>query len=304
MASTLTAEQHKLRGNDFFKVKDLDHAIQEYSTAIVKDPKVAVYYQNRANCYLKLEKYSNVISDCERVVELDKKSAYELALEQRSAFTKEIVAIISEAKKQRWIEKERRIIAQVSDSYRYLSGLIEQDIQRQVGALDRNSTDFQDGLADLRAEREDRLRQLETMTQRAGMADENARPYIESKSNRDNNRNGVFSPEASPEFTRATQNTNGQDEPYKKPILAPTAPREVPDYLLDKITFELMHDPVLSIKSGISYERTTLLEHFSYGRMFDPVAQVPMTERDILPNRALKEACEEFLSKNGWAVDY
>ncbi|KAK3831027.1 MAG: hypothetical protein J3R72DRAFT_455356 [Linnemannia gamsii] len=330
MASTLTAEQHKLRGNDFFKVKDLDQAIQEYSTAIVKDPKVAVYYQNRANCYLKLEKYSNVISDCERVVELDKKSvkgyyfmgkaqlelgqpseaysflkkSYELALEQRSAFTKEIVAIISEAKKQRWIEKERRIIAQVSDSYRYLSGLIEQDIQRQVDALDRNSTDFQDGLADLRAEREERLRQLETMTQRAGIADENARPYIESKNNRDNNRNGVFSPEASPEFTRATQNTNGQDEPYKKPILAPTAPREVPDYLLDKITFELMHDPVLSIKSGISYERTTLLEHFSYGRMFDPVAQVPMTERDILPNRALKEACEEFLSKNGWAVDY
>ncbi|KAG0272170.1 STIP1 y and U box-containing protein 1 [Linnemannia exigua] len=330
MASTMTAEQHKLRGNDFFKVKDLDQAIHEYSTAIVKDPKVAVYYQNRANCYLKLEKYSNVISDCERVVELDKKSvkgyyfmgkaqlelgqpseaysllkkSYELALEQRSAFTKEIVAIISEAKKQRWIEKERRTIAQVSDTYRYLSGLIEQDIQRQVEALDRNSMDYQDALADLRAEREEKLRQLETMTQRAGIADENVRPYVENRNNGNNNRNGVISPEASPELTRATQNTNGQEEPYKKPILVPPAPREVPDFLLDKITFELMHDPVLSIKSGISYERSTLLEHFSYGRMFDPVAQVPMTERDVLPNRALKEACEDFLAKNGWAVDY
>ncbi|KAF9132886.1 STIP1 y and U box-containing protein 1 [Mortierella sp. 14UC] len=335
MASTLTAEQHKLRGNEFFKLKDLDQAILEYSTAIVKDPKVAVYYQNRANCYLKLEKYVNVISDCERVVELDKKSvkghyfmgkaqlelgqpseaysslkkSYELALEQRAAFTKEIVAVISEAKKQRWIEQERRRIAQVSDTYRYLSELIEQDVQRQVDALDKNSADYQDCWADLRAQREERLKQLEAITHKAGIPDENVRPYIESRKASENNRNGIITPEASPELARVTQpgTGNGQqqeEEPYKKPILAPAAPREVPDHLLDKITFELMHDPVISIKSGISYERNTLLEHFSYGRMFDPVAQMPMTERDLLPNRALKEACEEFLAKNGWAVDY
>lgn len=326
MASTLTAEQHKLRGNEFFKVKDLDQAIHEYSIAIVKDPKVAVYYQNRANCYLKQEKYANVVSDCERVVELDKKSvkgyyfmgkaqlelgepseaysvlkkSYELALEQRSAFTKDIVAIIAEAKKQRWIEQERRRIAQVSDTYRYLSGLIDQDIQRQIDDLDRISPDYRDYLAGLRAEREDRLKQLEAMTQRAGLPDDNARSYIVNKKSKYNNgnggNNGFISPEASP--------NPKEQEPYKKPIEVPSAPREVPDYLLDKITFELMHDPVISTKSGISYERSTLLEHFSYGRMFDPVAQVPLTERDILPNRALKEACEEFLSKNGWAVDY
>ncbi|KAF9983191.1 hypothetical protein BGZ65_002078 [Modicella reniformis] len=80
---------------------------------------------------------------------------------------------------------------------------------------------------------------------------------------------------------------------------------EVPDYLLDKITFSIMRDPVISIKSGISYERKTLLEHFSYGRMFDPVcgAQMPLTKDDIIPNRALKEACDDFLAKNKWAED-
>ncbi|KAF9542554.1 STIP1 y and U box-containing protein 1 [Mortierella hygrophila] len=323
----MTAEQHKLRGNEFFKAKDLDQAIHEYSTAIVKDPKVAVYYQNRANCYLKLEKYTSVVSDCERVVELDKKSvkgyyfmgkahlelgqpseaysllkkSYELALEQRSAFTKDIVAIIAEAKKQRWIEQERRRISQVSETYRYLSGLIEQDIQRQVDALDRGSFDYQDYLTDLRSDKEERLKELEAMTQRAGIPDDYVRPYIERKKSTTNNNNGVISPEASPDPSSAM---DINQEPYKKPILAPAAPREVPDHLLDKITFELMHDPVISMKSGISYERNTLLEHFSYGRMFDPVAQVPMTERDIIPNRALKEACEDFLTKNGWAVDY
>ncbi|KAG9072166.1 STIP1 y and U box-containing protein 1 [Linnemannia hyalina] len=327
MASTMTAEQHKLRGNEFFKVKDLDQAIHEYSTAIVKDPKVAVYYQNRANCYLKLEKYTNVVSDCERVVELDKKSvkgyyfmgkaqlelgqpseaysllkkSYELALEQRSAFTKDIVAIIAEAKKQRWIEQERRRIAQVSETYRYLSGLIEQDIQRQVDALDRDSFDYQNYLTDLRSDKEERLKELEAMSQRAGIPDDYVRPYIEHKKSTTNSNNGVISPEASPDPISAM---DINQEPYKKPILVPAAPREVPDHLLDKITFELMHDPVISIKSGISYERNTLLQHFSYGRMFDPVAQVPMTERDIIPNRALKEACEDYLTKNGWAVDY
>ncbi|KAF9933746.1 STIP1 y and U box-containing protein 1 [Linnemannia zychae] len=326
MASALTAEQHKLRGNEFFKAKELDQAIQEYSTAIVKDPKVAVYYQNRANCYLKLEKYTNVVSDCERVVELDKKSvkgyyfmgkaqlelgqpseayallkkAYDLALEQRSTFTKDIVGIISEAKKQRWIEQERKRIVQVSDTYRYLSGLIEQDIQRQIDALDINSSDYQDCVADLRAEKEDRLKQLEALTQRAGIPDENAQPYIENKKNN----NGIISPALSPELGRTTQGGDNNEESFKKSAQAPSAPREVPDYLLDKITFELMHDPVISTKSGISYERNTLMEHFRYGRMFDPVAQVPLTEYDIVPNRALKEACEDYLSKNGWAVDY
>lgn len=227
--------------------------------------------------------------------------AYELALEQRSAFTKDIVAIIAEAKKQRWIEQERRRIAQVSDTYRYLSGLIEQDIQRQVDAIDKTSSEYQDYLTDLRAEKEERLKQLEAITQRAGIPDDNVRPYIERKGSNINKTNGVISPEATPEPARAMYMDH---EPYKKPILAPTAPREVPDYMLDKITFEIMHDPVISIKSGISYERSTLLEHFSYGRMFDPVAQVPLTERDVVPNRALKETCEDFLSKNGWAVDY
>ena len=36
MASNLSAEQHKLKGNSLFKEKAYDDAIQEYSTAIVR----------------------------------------------------------------------------------------------------------------------------------------------------------------------------------------------------------------------------------------------------------------------------
>ncbi|KAF9938821.1 STIP1 y and U box-containing protein 1 [Mortierella alpina] len=323
MASNLTAEQHKLKGNDFFKTKSFDDAIHEYSTAIVKDPKVATYYCNRANCYLKLGRYSSVVSDCERVVELDPKSvkgyyfmgkaqlelsqpfeaysvlkrAYELALEQRSSFTKDIVMIISEAKKRKWIEEERRRLSQVSETFRYLSGLVEQDIQGQIDALDQKSGDYQDCLQDLQSDREVRLRQLDSIMRRAGTADEYARPYLRSMQQQQ--RPGALSPEASSYLS-----TESGEKLDSAELQQPLAPREVPEYMLDKITFEFMHDPVISAKSGITYERNTLLEHFSYGRMFDPVAQVPLTERDLIPNRALKEACDDFLSKNGWAVDY
>ncbi|KAF9960515.1 STIP1 y and U box-containing protein 1 [Mortierella alpina] len=325
MATNLTAEQHKLKGNEFFKTKSFDDAIQEYSTAIVKDPKVATYYCNRANCYLKLGRYSSVVSDCERVVELDPKSvkgyyfmgkaqlelsqpfeaysvlkrAYELALEQRSGFTKDIVMIISEAKKQKWIEDERRRLSQVSETFRYLSGLVEQDIQGQIDALDRNSGDYQECLVDLQSDREFRLRQLDSIMQRAGTVDEYARPYLRSLQQQ-----GDLLSEASPDLSTVSSEKLDSAEQQKQQQQQPLAPREVPDYMLDKITFEFMHDPVISTKSGITYERNTLLEHFSYGRMFDPVAQVPLTERDLIPNRALKEACDDFLSKNGWAVDY
>lgn len=36
MASTLTADEHKLKGNEYFKAQEYEDAIQEYSKAIVR----------------------------------------------------------------------------------------------------------------------------------------------------------------------------------------------------------------------------------------------------------------------------
>jgi len=203
--------------------------------------------------------------------------------------------ILAEAKKQKWVEDERLRLSGVSETYRYLSDLVKQDIQRQMDALDKDTSDYEDDAANLRSEKEYRLQQLETLLQRAGTPDEYVKPYIQQK---DPPPEPSLKPKSEAEAPQVEQS---QTEIQTK---IPFHVREVPDHFLDKITFEFMHDPVISAKSGISYERCTLLEHFSYGRMFDPVSQAPMTERDIVPNRALKEACDDFLSKNGWAVDY
>ncbi|KAF3482940.1 U-box domain-containing protein [Arthroderma uncinatum] len=78
--------------------------------------------------------------------------------------------------------------------------------------------------------------------------------------------------------------------------------RNMPEHLIDNITFEVMHDPVVT-PSGHSFERTSILKHIQQSES-DPITRVPMTASDLRPNYALKAACEDFLEKNGWAVDW
>lgn len=79
--------------------------------------------------------------------------------------------------------------------------------------------------------------------------------------------------------------------------------REVPDYLVDGITFEIMHDPVVT-NNGRSYERATLIEHLKRSPT-DPLTREPLRIAELRPNLALKEACEEFMeANNGWVYDW
>lgn len=63
-----------------------------------------------------------------------------------------------------------------------------------------------------------------------------------------------------------------------------------------------MHDPVIT-KTGNSYDRTTVMEHLRRSDT-DPLTREPLRMQDLRPNLALKQACEDFLSENGWAVDW
>ncbi|KAL9115278.1 MAG: hypothetical protein Q9187_007344 [Circinaria calcarea] len=78
--------------------------------------------------------------------------------------------------------------------------------------------------------------------------------------------------------------------------------REVPDYLIDNISFAIMHDPVVT-KNGQSYDRSTILEHLRRSET-DPLTREPLKPEELRPNLALKQACTEFLEENGWAVDW
>lgn len=70
--------------------------------------------------------------------------------------------------------------------------------------------------------------------------------------------------------------------------------REVPDWLIDPISFNIFYDPVMS-KSGQSFERSVLLEHLK-NHSFDPFTRENLTEADLRPNLGLKAACEVSFS--------
>ncbi|KAI1420960.1 U-box domain-containing protein [Xylaria sp. FL1777] len=78
--------------------------------------------------------------------------------------------------------------------------------------------------------------------------------------------------------------------------------REVPDWAIDDISFDIMVDPVMT-KTGKSYERASIMEALRR-QPIDPITREPLYPAELRPNLGLKQACEEFLEQNGWAVDW
>ncbi|XP_041379541.1 E3 ubiquitin-protein ligase CHIP-like [Gigantopelta aegis] len=79
--------------------------------------------------------------------------------------------------------------------------------------------------------------------------------------------------------------------------------REVPDYLCGKISFELMRDPCIT-PNGITYDRKDIEEHLNRVGHFDPVTRTKLTTDQLIPNLAMKEVVDMFLSENEWVEDY
>ncbi|XP_019869580.1 mitochondrial import receptor subunit TOM70 [Aethina tumida] len=81
------ANRFKTEGNEMFKRGKYDEAINLYNKAIESIPEeyktdLATFYQNRAAAYEQLKKWSAVIADCSKAIELNNK--YEKALFRRA----------------------------------------------------------------------------------------------------------------------------------------------------------------------------------------------------------------------------
>lgn len=100
----------------------------------------------------------------------------------------------------------------------------------------------------------------------------------------------------------AERNIQNTREAFRAASKGEIAERVVPDYLVDGISFEIMHDPVIT-PSGTSFDRVGIVKYVEQSGT-DPLTRVNMSLKDLRPNYALKAACEEFLDKNGWAVDW
>eukprot|EP01017_Pseudomicrothorax_dubius_P029229 TRINITY_DN3532_c0_g1_i3.p2 TRINITY_DN3532_c0_g1~~TRINITY_DN3532_c0_g1_i3.p2 ORF type:complete len:151 (+),score=36.70 TRINITY_DN3532_c0_g1_i3:793-1245(+) len=71
---------------------------------------------------------------------------------------------------------------------------------------------------------------------------------------------------------------------------------EIPDYLLCKITFDLMERPAIN-QSGVTYEREILAKHYGANGEFDPITREKVDGNVMIPNYSIKAATNDFLER-------
>ena len=67
----------------------------------------------------------------------------------------------------------------------------------------------------------------------------------------------------------------------------------VPEHFTCPITLDVMNDPVIATKSGVTYDRTALLQSLEI-KPECPSTRLPMTSDDLIPNLALKSMIEAW----------
>ncbi|XP_048407805.1 E3 ubiquitin-protein ligase CHIP isoform X1 [Stegostoma tigrinum] len=282
---SLTAQELKEQGNRLFLSRKYQEAAASYSKAINRNPSVAVYYTNRALCYVKMQQFDKAVADCKHALELDSQSvkahfflgqcqlemenydeaignlqrAYNLAKEQRLNFGDDIPSALRMAKKKRWNSIEDKRIQQENDLHDYLTKLILSEKEREVEQCKRKH--YEENMDDSRTRME--IAKIEA-------------------------RHDKYMNEMDDLFSQV-------DEKRKK--------RDIPDYLCGKISFELMREPCIT-PSGITYDRKDIEEHLQRVGHFDPVTRSPLTQEQLIPNLAMKEVIDAFISENGWVEEY
>ncbi|KAK9461125.1 uncharacterized protein V1516DRAFT_675080 [Lipomyces oligophaga] len=283
------AEVHKVNGNDLFKRGDFHGAVVEYTKAIAKDASSPVYFNNRALCRIKLEDYDNALDDADRAVQLCKNN--EGLLMKADFYRAQSLLGLGRPKEALRAAEEGYEIAirTVSPSARNMCDFIlrakkaiwERDQRRRLA---EKSNFFQDMQNLIYQDFDAKVRQL-----------------------RNHSDNGELDPDGISALSDQIDSLRFERDDRFRNLqtvfahLDDEKDRQVPGHMIDPITFEIFYDPVIT-KNGCSFERSSLLE-FLKRNPVDPMTREPLSVADLRPNLALKEACSEFISENGWAAD-
>ncbi|KGO76986.1 Tetratricopeptide-like helical [Penicillium italicum] len=286
------AQELKAKGNELFKAGDYSGAEEFYSQAIQKNPKDATFFTNRAITRIKLAKWADVEHDARAAIEIyglknpvalkshyylaqallglqrpqeahDVASdAYQQSLAAKNAQTENLSRTVLRAKQQIWAARETSRVRELNETLGSVEALVEADVTRAL------------------AELQGRLERGEIGEIGFGEDQKALREDAETK--------GMF-------FDSVFDEVGSLVDVWICCYV-------VPDYLIDGITFEIMHDPVIT-PSGVSFDRLGITKYVEKSGV-DPLTRAPISVHDLRNNYALKAACEEFLANNGWAVDW
>lgn len=275
------AQEIKARGNKCFQAEDYSGAVALYTSAISYDSSNPALYTNRAMAYLKLSSFESVIKDSEKAIDLqpnNMKAYFQLA-QARIALHHEKEALESAKKAYELCMEEVAKDGTGAKSLPAITELLHRCRKEEWESRERERVRNDEGLLgelvrDLEEKRDRAINQL-VATNAGEKAMEETNQEYEGKIE------------------------NLRDVFHRAGV---AKRRKVPDWCIDDITFAVMSDPVVT-KTGQSYDRSSIMEHLKRSPT-DPLTRAPLYISDLRPNLALREACEEFLNENGWAVDW
>ena len=272
----------KDQGNKYFNANKYDSAIESYSKALALNPNVPTYYTNRALCYMKSNRWAQAVQDSKA------------ALERDSGLVKGHFYLGSSLLE---LEKLDEAIKHLQTAFELAkkdpSSYYDDTISSKLRMARKKKFNIQE---------EKRVQEeidLQSYLNRLILEDKNrkANKLREENDNYDEISGQIASIEE--DSDRAVADLNSMfskvDDRRQK--------RDVPDYLCGKISFEILKDPVIT-PSGITYDRKDIVEHLERVGHFDPVTRTKLTQDMLVPNYAMKEVVDDFVSKNEWSLYY
>eukprot|EP00164_Ancoracysta_twista_P000199 GFYU01000290.1.p1 GENE.GFYU01000290.1~~GFYU01000290.1.p1 ORF type:complete len:284 (-),score=86.65 GFYU01000290.1:107-958(-) len=266
------AERLKEDGNKLFVAKEYEKAVEYYTEAIILDSRIATYYTNRALCYLNLEQWDLVRKDCEKAIKLDNKNVKGYYMLGKAMTEKGDFEGLKHLEKAVDLSK---LSAKPSPTY-------TNDIIKEMRRAKKKQWEKR------HAQRVEEMMQMKHHVEQA-MAE-----YLTKLT-------------AQAETEEVRQDTVSNHEDYMKLFhslvdkeVNPGGHAEPPEYLNCEIGMDVVRDPCIT-PAGITYERTTILEHLRKVGEFEPVTRKPLHAGQLVPNLAIRDAAEHFLEKNPWA---
>lgn len=304
---------YKNIGNKFCSLHRYEEAIIYYSKAISNNPEVPSYFSNRALCYLKLQQWIPTIEDCRRALELDPnlikahfflgqalaetgnfdeslkhlQRANELAKANMMNFGDDITYQIRLIKRRRWSKIEEETESLENELQDYLIELIRRDKEAKLKSIHERlqairGVEYSNG-----EETNDKPEPSSSTSQvLAGASDEESK--LEVQLSEMSSKCDIYIDKLKATF---------RDLKQQRKV------REVPEYLCGKISFEIMHDPVIT-PSGITYDRNDIEEHLRRVGHFDPITRQPLKVSQLISNLAMKEVVDAYIKENEWALYY
>ncbi|KAK9820923.1 hypothetical protein WJX74_008208 [Apatococcus lobatus] len=263
------AEALKTEGNACFQKGKWSAAAERYTEALTLCPDWAVLLVNRAQCHRKQREWRQQESDCRRALKIDGKSMkghYFLG-----------IALFEQTN----LSEAVQHLTQALDLARESGDSIRDQVWHELGKAKYAS--WENRAAQRQTEHRQLQQRLQQMLQAKQAAESSGTQGAAWGEMRQQH-----SHEASL-LSRVFAEVGCEDEAGS--VAGP---------FTCQLTMEPFREPVIT-PSGLSYERSALLDHLNKVGHFDPVTRQKMAPSDIRLNVGLRAATQQYLDEHGWA---